>query len=84
MLFYAVSIIVIVVSMKSFSFVYCVLFGIQVYHSISARFAPHKIQHMFCVTEIGTYKPKGFQSPLQCSYFLNPSKAVITAHKKRH
>ena len=41
-LFYAVFIIVIVVSMKSFSFVYCVLFGIQVYHSISARFAPPK------------------------------------------
>ena len=41
-LFYAVFIIVIVVSMKSFSFVYCVLFGIQVYHSISARFAPLK------------------------------------------
>ena len=42
-LFYAVFIIVIVVNMKSFCFVYCVLFGIQVYHSISARFAtPNK------------------------------------------
>ena len=26
------------------------------------------------------YKPKGFQSPLQYSNFLNPSKAVITAY----
>ena len=39
---------------------------------------------MFCVTEIGTYKPTGFQSPLQCSYRLNPSKAMIMAHKKIH
>ena len=82
MLFYAVFIIVIVVSMKSLSFVYCVLFGIQVYHSISAHFAPPKNAVYVFVTEIGTYKPTGFQSPLQCRYRLNPSKAMITAHKK--
>ena len=44
-----------------------------------------RVMHM-CVSkvghQVGTYKPTGFQSPLQCSYRLNPSKAMIMAHKK--
>ena len=72
--FYAVLIIVIVVSMKSFNFVYCFLFGIQVYRFILPflhALHPQKYSIYFVLQKLGHMNPK-VSVPIAVQLFLKP------------